>query len=84
MPANVKRNWRLSLLPLLVLLPACATPLPISSNACPNPPPKPAATQPTPALPYSASARINIEKWLQQLTDTPAMPPSASQPGLSK
>ena len=81
MHENVKRNWRLSLPLLLVLLSACATPLRTSKGDCPTVPPKPAATQPTPALPYSASARINIEKWLQRLTDTPATPPSVSQPG---
>jgi len=84
MPANVKRNSLPKLLPLLVLLSACATPLPISSNACPSPPPKPAATQPQPSLPYSASARLDMEKWQQRLTDTQATQPSVSQPGLEK
>ena len=78
MHVPVKNNWRTTLLPLAALLSACATPLPASRPHCPQLPPKPVATQPPPRLPYSASARINIERWQQQLTATPAtQPPSA-------
>ena len=84
MHENAKRNSLLKLLPLVALLQACATPLPVSTNASPKVPPKPAATQQQPPLPYSASARLDMEKWQQRLTDTQATQPSVSQPGLSK
>ena len=84
MRENVKNNWRWTPPLLLVLLPACATPLPASVPTCPTLPTMPSATQPTPRLPYSASARLKLEAWQQRLTDTPATQPSASQPGRSK
>lgn len=84
MHENVKRNWRLMLLLPALLLSACATPLRVSSESCPEPPPKPSATQGTPPLPYSASARINIEKWQKQLMGTLQTQPSASPSGRSK
>ena len=67
-----KRNFALiTLLPMLLLV-GCATPLPPSVGNCPRPPQIPAARQPTPPLPYSASARIDIEKWQKRLTAMPA------------
>lgn len=83
MHENVKRNWRLMLLLPALLLSACATPSRVSSESCPNPPPKPNATQQAPRLPYSASARIAISEWQKRLMDTLQTQPSVSQPGPS-
>lgn len=66
-----KRSVLITLLSML-LLAGCATPLPPSVASSPQLPPKPAARQPMPPLPYSASARIDIERWQRQLTDTQA------------
>lgn len=64
----------LTMLLLTLLQTACATQSAPSVVACPTLPPAPAATQPPPLLPYSVSARNNIERWRKMLTDTPAIP----------
>lgn len=67
-----KRSFALTTLLPMLLLVGCATPLPPSVVSCPRPPQIPAARQPTPPLPYSASARIDISEWQKRLTDTQA------------
>lgn len=67
---NASRNCALTMLLPMLLLAACATPSPICADASPQIPSMPAVRQPTPPLPYSASARIDIERWQKQLTGT--------------
>lgn len=69
---NVKRNSALTMLLPMLLLAACATPSPPAATSCPKLPAPPAVRQPVPPLPYSASARIDINWWQKQLTATPA------------
>lgn len=78
---NWKINWRLLVLPLLLLMTACAGQPATSSGDLPKPPSKPAARQPAPPQPYSVSAAQRIETWQQRLTDTLPMSDSAKPPG---
>ena len=72
--ANPLSFLRVLLLPALpLLITACASNSPLPEVALPRPMPPPAPTTPRPAMPYSQSAQQNIQKWQQQLMDTPLM-----------
>ena len=69
--SNKLKSIRWLLMPLPLLLTACASQPPISPAACPQIPAKPALTQPQPSRSYSESARTDIETWRAALTATP-------------
>ncbi len=68
--SNEKKRSRLWLLLLAAVLPACATPPQLSASACPDLPLMPLARQPIPPLPYSESARNDMERWQKRLTES--------------
>lgn len=64
-----KTSYALIMLLPMLLLAGCATQSTPSVVDCPQPPQMPVSRQQAPALPYSASARIDIEQWQKRLTD---------------
>ena len=82
MKPNTMRRLPVSMRLLLpVLLSACASdsPLFVPPNHAPAIPPLPAQARQTDSPTYSASARIDIEKWLQRLTE-PSLPAEPAKP----
>ena len=69
-PQNAKRKMLLLLLPLLGLLPGCATLSTPSPVACPQIPPKPYVDMPQNSPRLSERAMTNSGKWLDSLTNT--------------
>jgi len=65
-----RASYVLSMLLLTNLLAACATPSPVFVASSLQLPQKPAVELPKRHSSYSANARINIEKWQKQLTDS--------------
>ena len=71
MLANVRLSYALMLLPLSLLLTACAGPSPVLCRQ-PAPVQMPALTEPLPQQSYSRSASENFNRWQKKLTGTPA------------
>ena len=69
-PQNAKRKMLLLLLPLLGLLPGCATLSTPSPVACPQIPPKPYVDMPQNSPRLSERAMANSENWRNWLTNT--------------
>ena len=71
-PLSVSKKTVALLLLLPLLIAACASPSPICGAASLALPPKPSASQPMPASPYSENAQRNIDRWQKSLIDTQA------------
>ena len=67
--ANARLFYVLTLLPLVMLLPACVSNPPLPCKV-PEPVAKPALSQPLPLQSYSISAASDIRTWGLRLTDT--------------
>lgn len=77
-PSNLPRPALLPivllLLVLLLSLTGCGHNSPRSESSLPVLPASPSLTTPLPSVPYSTSAKLNIEAWQKSLTATPLTP----------
>jgi len=71
MLANVRLSYALMLLPLSLLLTACAGPSPVLCKEM-TPVVMPALTEPLPQQSYSRSVSESFSRWQKKLTGTPA------------